>query len=79
MTNVRMAAVIIGLCISSQAWAGTPDYLGSGADYARAYQPRDREPGVRDNGRCDGVSYGTGARRCDSATGGPVGGITGRN
>ena len=35
--------------------------------------------GVASNGRCHGISYGTGARRCDSMTGGPSGGLTNRN
>ena len=35
--------------------------------------------GIAANGRCDGISYGTGARRCDSATGGPSGGLSSRN
>jgi hypothetical protein len=29
--------------------------------------------------RCDGMSYGTGARSCGTATGGPVGGLSSRN
>ncbi|WP_158809989.1 hypothetical protein [Beijerinckia sp. L45] len=75
MTKFRMAAVVIGLCASSQiACAGTPDYLNAGADYTRAYHYRGRDAGVQANGRCDGVSYGTGARSCGTATGGPVGG-----
>ena len=35
--------------------------------------------GVAANGRCGGISYGTGARRCGSGTGGPSGGLTNRN
>ena len=31
------------------------------------------------NGRCGGISYGTGARTCGTMTGGPVGGLTSRN
>ena len=31
------------------------------------------------DGRCDGISYGTGARSCGTATGGPVGGLSSRN
>ena len=31
------------------------------------------------NGRCNGVSYGTGQRGCGTATGGPVSGLTNRN
>ncbi len=34
---------------------------------------------VAANGRCGGISYGTGARRCGSETGGPSGGLTNRN
>jgi hypothetical protein len=35
--------------------------------------------GVSAGGRCHGMSYGTGARSCGTATGGPVGGLTSRN
>ncbi len=38
-----------------------------------------RTNGVLANGRCDGISYGTGSRRCGSATGGPSGGGTQKN
>lgn len=31
------------------------------------------------NGRCNGVSYGTGQRGCGTKTGGPVGGNPSRN
>ncbi len=40
-------------------------------------RPARDEPGgngIAANGRCGGVSFGTGARRCGDATGGPVGG-----
>ncbi len=30
-------------------------------------------------GRCRGISYGTGARSCGTATGGPVAGLASRN
>lgn len=35
--------------------------------------------GIAANGRCGGVSFGTGASRCGSATGGPADGIDSRN
>ena len=35
--------------------------------------------GIAANGRCGGVSFGTGARRCGDLTGGPSGGISSRN
>ena len=35
--------------------------------------------GVAANGRCGGVSFGTGARRCGDLSGGPSGGLTSRN
>lgn len=80
MIKFRTVAVLIGLCVSNHvALAGTPDYLNAGADYARAYHYRGRDAGVQANGRCDGVSYGTGARSCGTATGGPVGGNSSRN
>ena len=34
---------------------------------------------VHASGRCHGMSYGTGARSCGTATGGPVGGLSSRN
>ncbi len=34
---------------------------------------------VRANGRCHGISYGTGARRCDTLSGGPSGGRSNGN
>lgn len=60
------------------AVAQTPDYLVQNRAVYRAYAAHARN-GVRSNGRCGGVSYGTGARSCGTATGGPVGGISGRN
>ena len=35
--------------------------------------------GIAANGRCGGVSTGTGARRCGDATGGPADGIGSKN
>ena len=34
---------------------------------------------IHADGRCHGMSYGTGARSCGTATGGPVGGLSSRN
>lgn len=56
--------------------------LGLAATTAAAAQtapPRHRIHRVATNGRCNGVSYGTGARSCGTRTGGPVGGLTSRN
>lgn len=35
--------------------------------------------GIAANGRCGGVSFGTGASRCGDASGGPADGIDSRN
>lgn len=35
--------------------------------------------GIAANGRCGGVSFGTGARRCGDLSGGPAGGLDSRN
>ena len=35
--------------------------------------------GIAANGRCGGVSFGTGASRCGTLTGGPADGIDSRN
>ena len=60
------------------AFAQSADYLSQNRAVARAHYGASRN-GVAANGRCRGISYGTGARTCGTATGGPVGGITGRN
>lgn len=41
--------------------------------------PHQKIDRVTANGRCNGISYGTGARRCGTASGGPVGGISAGN
>jgi hypothetical protein len=81
MKNVSIAAAVVaGLVMSAAAaQAGVPDYVNSGAQYAKAYHARNLNNGVAANGRCDGVSYGTGERSCGTATGGPVGGNESRN
>ena len=55
---------------TSVAMAQTPDYL---------VQNRACSKQRTTCSRCGGGSYGTGARSCGTATGGPVGGISGRN
>lgn len=60
------------------AVAQSPDYLSRNRAAVRAYYGASRN-GVAANGRCGGISYGTGARTCGTATGGPVGGINSRN
>ena len=61
------------------AFAQAPDYLSHNRAAARAYYNHQPSNGVLVNGRCNGISYGTGARTCGTATGGPVGGINSRN
>ncbi len=63
---------------TSVASAQSTDYLSRNRAVFRAYASPSRN-GVIKNGRCGGISYGTGARSCGTATGGPVGGISGRN
>ena len=81
-TNMKFHATAISLAgligATSVAMAQTPDYLVQNRAVYRAYAAPTRN-GVVANGRCGGVSYGTGARSCGTATGGPVGGISGRN
>ena len=70
----RIAPLSAALCLATLttgAMAQTYDD-GGGAAPRRLRQ-------VEANGRCEGLSYGTGARRCGTRTGGPVGGISGRN
>jgi hypothetical protein len=65
---------------TSLAAAQTPDYVNQNRAAVRAlgYGANSRN-GVVANGRCNGVSSGTGERRCGTATGGPVGGLDSRN
>ncbi len=60
------------------AFAQSTDYLSQNRAVARAYHHKSHT-GVGANGRCGGISYGTGARSCGTATGGPVGGNGSRN
>ena len=73
MLKPILIAVALVLMPQMAVWAQT-------APAARQVQPTYHPKGeVSANGRCDGLSYGTGARRCGSRSGGPVGGISGRN
>ena len=65
-------------------WGSDPasaqvNYLQQGSDFARQYRSRNNINGVAANGRCGGISYGTGERSCGTASGGPVGGNSSRN
>lgn len=79
---MKMLATAISLtCLfgmTATASAQAVDYLSQNRAAARPYYRASRD-GIDANGRCGGISYGTGARTCGTATGGPVGGITGRN
>ena len=71
------SAILLGA--TGAALAQATDYLNQNRAAARSYYGHRSGNGVVANGRCRGVSYGTGARSCGTATGGPVGGISGRN
>lgn len=68
---------LLGLCTAAQAQQSV------------SFAPWDHEPHLNSRGedtngppyreRCDGLSYGTGDHSCGTATGGPVGGLPGRN
>ena len=80
MKTIRLlafAGALIGM--ESGALAQAPDYLSEGRNASRAARTHRRSDGVSANNRCNGMSYGTGARSCGTASGGPVGGIGGRN
>ena len=61
------------------ASAQATDYIARNNAFVRANTQTAGRNGVAANGRCGGISYGTGARSCGTATGGPVGGLAGRN
>ena len=79
--KVLAAATFVGclLGVAGAAFAQTPDYLNQNRAVYRAYERAGQDGNVMINDRCHGISYGTGARSCGTATGGPVGGISGRN
>lgn len=64
------------LMTAASAQAGTqvtsPPWYNNGVVLRPAHH-------IAANGRCGGMSYGTGERTCGTATGGPVGGLTDRN
>lgn len=79
-TSVASTMLVLAACLGTTAPAAAQaDYLSENRAAARSYYGRKSQNGVIVNGRCRGMSYGTGARSCGTATGGPVGGISGRN
>ena len=76
-TAILVTLVVVG-CSSAMAQGG-PDYLSTNRAASRSARANAPSDGVAPNDRCRGMSYGTGARTCGTATGGPVGGINGRN
>ena len=74
-----IAAVAALLAAANPASAQTSDYLSQNRAVFRAQARHAAGNGVVAKGRCGGISYGTGARSCGTATGGPVGGIGSRN
>ena len=76
-TLVALAATLaMTLPIMAQGYDRSAGTEQAWNDYAQTYG---RVGQVAANGRCRGMSYGTGARSCGTATGGPVGGLTNRN
>ena len=68
------------LLVASLGQASAQSYeLYSNRDLPHAAYMPGYSNGVAANGRCHGISYGTGARSCGTATGGPVGGYANRN
>ncbi len=74
-----LAAAASLIVIAGSARAQAPDYLTQNRAAVRAADPQRNTNGVAANGRCGGMSYGTGARSCGTATGGPAGGDDSRN
>lgn len=76
-TFVALAATLaMMLPVMAQAFGRD---AGSEQGWNEYAQVNGRLGQVAANGRCRGMSYGTGARSCGTATGGPVGGLTNRN
>ena len=79
--KVRLLALVAaGLLGSSHVALAQPYPHFASDDHTPHYDAYGQDlngPPYRE--RCDGLSYGTGARRCGSATGGPVGGLSSKN
>lgn len=77
MTLIRFtAAAVLALSASAPAFSQTYDHRYDRRAVQEYRNPGDpHAPGYR----CNGMSYGTGAQSCGTATGGPVGGIGARN
>jgi hypothetical protein len=71
--------MIKSLILSVALVAGASTVASADMMYHRHHAYMHHMHRVLANGRCDGMSYGTGARRCGSATGGPSGGLSNKN
>ncbi len=80
MKTLRVATSVgVLMSLTGAAMAAGPDYLSQGRAVSREARAHGRSNGVVANGRCGAMSFGTGARRCGTASGGPVDGNNSRN
>ena len=79
MRNLFLLTIATFTLMGADLAFAQANYLQQGGDFARQYRSRTATNGVAANGRCGGISYGTGERSCGTATGGPVGGNSSRN
>ena len=79
---MRKIVIVAALVFAGSSSVALADVGGGRSVYHRHHAASvvSRNPRrVAANGRCGGISYGTGARSCGTATGGPVGGLSNRN
>jgi hypothetical protein len=92
MTMIK--ALMVSTTLMAGTLSLAPVVMAQTSPAAQSASPRDQlyandrfvdshyvsgKTGVTADGRCGGVSYGTGQRDCGTATGGPVGGNANRN
>ena len=79
--RIKLLVAAIGLSfVGTNAFAAqTHDYVERYSAWAQQYRALAPRNNIAANGRCDGISYGTGAMSCGTETGGPVAGLSSRN
>lgn len=77
---MRCRSILLSVLVAVGVTGSATAQAGDKAGVRRAdHEYRDARDPHAPGARCRGMSYGTGAQSCGTATGGPVGGIGARN
>ena len=79
MKYVAIFAAAFAATYGTTASAQSLHYVEDNAAWVQAHVGAMPSDGIAANGRCGGISYGTGDRSCGTETGGPAGGLPSRN